>query len=116
VSFALDLSQLRQSGDPEERSLAEVVSAITELRGAVTNIDERLRAPEALLPPDYLAHALRRLRATDVEHLSIVVRNAEKQVRTLRSAEDLDPEEREHAFRGVLTALEAARQMLSVDQ
>ena len=113
VSFALDLSQLRQSGDPEERSLAEVVSAITELRGAVTTIDERLRVPEALLPPEYLAHALRRLRARDVEDLSVVVRHAEKQIRALRSAEDLAPDEREEALSVALAALEAARRMLS---
>jgi hypothetical protein len=43
ISAALDLQVLRQSSNPEERSLADVVTAISEVRSAVTGIEANLK-------------------------------------------------------------------------
>jgi hypothetical protein len=60
ISFAFDLQHLRQSENPEERSLADVVSAISELRSEVNGLERRISSPENLLPLDYLESALSR--------------------------------------------------------
>ena len=50
ISVSLDLQMLRQSENPEQRSLADVLSAISELRSGVMGIEKRLENPELLLP------------------------------------------------------------------
>ena len=40
ISASLDLKVLKESGDPEERSLADIVEAISDLRLAVTSVDK----------------------------------------------------------------------------
>ncbi len=57
IAFALDLQNLRQSGNPEERSLADLVSAVSDLRSGLADINARL-SPEALLPPPYFEHLM----------------------------------------------------------
>lgn len=42
ISVSLDLKMLKESGDPEERSLADIVEAISDLRLAVTSTDKGL--------------------------------------------------------------------------
>jgi len=42
ISVSLDLQILRQSDNPEQRSLADVLSAISELRSSVISIDKQL--------------------------------------------------------------------------
>lgn len=54
ISVSLDLQILRQSDNPEQRSLADVLSVITELRSSVIGLEKRLDNPEALIPRDYL--------------------------------------------------------------
>ena len=54
ISVSLDLQLLRQSDNPEQRSLADVLSVITELRSSVLGLEKRLENPEALIPRDYL--------------------------------------------------------------
>ena len=46
ISVSLDLKMLKESGNPEERSLADVVEAITDLRVTVTSVDKRINSPE----------------------------------------------------------------------
>jgi hypothetical protein len=58
ISFAFDLQQLRQSENPEERSLADVVSALSELRAEMNDLGRHISDPERLLPPGYLEYAL----------------------------------------------------------
>ncbi|HEU4561178.1 MAG TPA: hypothetical protein VFS20_25220, partial [Longimicrobium sp.] len=43
ISAALDLQMLRQSSNPEERSFADVVTAISEVRSAITGIEAGLK-------------------------------------------------------------------------
>jgi hypothetical protein len=54
ISVSLDLQFLRQSDNPEQRSLADVLSVITELRSSILSMEKRLENPEALIPRDYL--------------------------------------------------------------
>lgn len=49
ISASLDLKMLKESGNAEERSLADVVEAIGDLRVAVTSFDKRLGSPEGML-------------------------------------------------------------------
>lgn len=56
ISVSLDLQLLRQSDNPEQRSLADVLSVITELRSSVLGLEKRLDNPEALIPRDYLRY------------------------------------------------------------
>lgn len=64
ISVALDLQILRQSENPEQRSLADMVSAIAELRTALSTIEKKLSDPRELIPPDYLESVSARSRRT----------------------------------------------------
>lgn len=59
ISVSLDLQLLRQSDNPEQRSLADVLSVITELRSTVLGLEKRLDSPEGLLPKDFLRYMIR---------------------------------------------------------
>jgi hypothetical protein len=61
ISVALDLKILRESENPEQRSLADVVGALSELRTAVIGIEKKVSNPESLLPPDYFNMCVRRM-------------------------------------------------------
>ena len=54
ISIAVDLEMLRQSGNPEQRQLADMLSSMAELRSAIAPIEKRLGDPTALVPPAYL--------------------------------------------------------------
>ena len=61
ISVSLDLQSLKKSDKPEERSLADMLSGIAELRAGLLTLDKRLADPSALLPPDYLEAMFRRM-------------------------------------------------------
>jgi septal ring factor EnvC (AmiA/AmiB activator) len=44
ISVSLDLQTLRQSDNPEQRSLADVLSALTEVRSSLQGIETRIEA------------------------------------------------------------------------
>lgn len=54
ISVALDLQFLRESENPEQRSLADVIEAITELRSAISSIEKRLNDPSSIFPREFL--------------------------------------------------------------
>jgi len=60
ISVSLDLQSLRQSDNPEERSLADLIAALSELRAVVLSIEGRVSSPESLIPPGYLEQAFGR--------------------------------------------------------
>ena len=60
ISVAIDLQILRQSDNPEQRSLADVVSALSELRAAFLNIEKRLSDPRYILPPEYIESLMKK--------------------------------------------------------
>jgi hypothetical protein len=43
ISTAIDLQSLKQSDDPERRSLAEVLSALSEVRSEILNMDKSIK-------------------------------------------------------------------------
>ena len=54
ISIAVDLEALRQSSNPEQRQLADVLAAMAELRSAISPIEKKIGDPTALIPPVYL--------------------------------------------------------------
>ena len=53
ISVSVDLQALRHCENPEERSFAEFVLAVAELRSDLSRIEKRLSDPENLVPPQY---------------------------------------------------------------
>ena len=54
ISVSLDLQLLKQSDNPEQRSLADVLSVISELRNSVANMEKRLESPDGFISRDLL--------------------------------------------------------------
>lgn len=54
ISVSLDLQLLRQSENPEQRSLADVLSVMSELRSSVANMEKRLASSEGIISRDIL--------------------------------------------------------------
>ncbi len=61
ISVALDLQILRQSDNPEQRSLADLVSAIAELRISLISVEKKVSDPSALIPQSYLERIARKI-------------------------------------------------------
>lgn len=61
ISVALDLKILKESENPEQRSLADVVGAISELRSGILSLEKRISSPESIIPPDYLDLIFRKM-------------------------------------------------------
>jgi len=60
ISVSLDLQLLRQSEDPEDRSLADLLVTVSEMRAAIFAMEKRLASPEDILPPPYIEYVLNR--------------------------------------------------------
>lgn len=54
ITVAEDIRDLKQSSDPEERSIAELMENISNLRSDVRSIENVLSRPEKVLPPEYI--------------------------------------------------------------
>ena len=54
ISVSLDLQYLRQSENPEERSLGDLLASMSELKLTLVGIEKRINDPGSLLPPAYL--------------------------------------------------------------
>lgn len=61
ISVSIELQLLRQSDNPEERTLADLLSAVSDLRSGIDAIQSRLSNPESILPPGYMRHISRDL-------------------------------------------------------
>ena len=61
ISVSLDLQNLRQSDNPEERSLGDILIMMTELRAGMAMIDKRLSDPTSLIPANYIRDVSRSL-------------------------------------------------------
>jgi hypothetical protein len=69
ISVSLDLQSLKKSNKPQERSLADMLSGIAEVRAGLAALEKRLSDPTALLPLDYLDSIFRRFaRHRDMQH------------------------------------------------
>lgn len=54
ISVSLDLQLLRQSDNPEERSLADVLSAVTEIRSGLSGIEKRLDSKNVVFNTNFM--------------------------------------------------------------
>jgi len=54
ITIAENIRDLKQSSDPEARSMAELMENISDLRNQVKSIEDILKQPEKVLPPEYM--------------------------------------------------------------
>lgn len=54
ISVASNLRDLRESSDPEERSMADIMENLSELRGNIRAIQSKLDQPKEIIPPGYI--------------------------------------------------------------
>ncbi|NIT55689.1 MAG: hypothetical protein GWN00_05455, partial [Aliifodinibius sp.] len=60
ISVSVELQFLKHSENPEERSYADFISAVSDLRKDISSIEKRLSSPTSLIPPEYLAKLMDR--------------------------------------------------------
>lgn len=94
ISVSVELQALRQSENPEERSLAEFVSAVAELRSELGAIEKRLSNPENLIPPQYFQKMM---------DISVRPYSRDNEIRQMRIAEFT------HRFEKTLAMLELGK-------
>lgn len=58
ISIAIELHTLRKSGDPETRSMADILSSINELKVEIRSIERLLEKPDELVPANYLENVI----------------------------------------------------------
>jgi len=61
ISISLELKILKESGNPEQMSLADLLSVITDLRSGILSIEKRISDPVNLIPPDYFDRIYRKI-------------------------------------------------------
>jgi hypothetical protein len=54
ISVAMNVRNLKESSDPDERSIGEMMEAITEVRKDVSSIENKLNEPSNILPEWYI--------------------------------------------------------------
>ena len=59
ISISLDLQLLKQSDNPEQRSLGDLLAVVADLRASFATLDKRLNSPEHLIPPSYIRAILK---------------------------------------------------------
>ncbi len=97
ISVSLDLQLLRQSDNPEQRSLADVLSVITELRSSVLGMEKKLENPETIIPREYLRHLSREssMRSPKIRHNIMEMRHMlEKMIEMSESEKSKSPKVR----------------------
>lgn len=89
ISVSLDLQLLRQSDNPEQRSLADVLSVITELRSSVLGLEKKLGNPESIIPREYFRHIAREssMHSSRTKHYIIEMRHMLEQMMELSAPE-----------------------------
>lgn len=69
ITVAEDIRDLKQSSDPEERSMAELMENISDLRSDVRSIESVLSEPQKVLPPEYLNELFNTVPPEEVEDI-----------------------------------------------
>lgn len=90
ISVSLDLQLLKQSDNPEQRSLADVLSVISELRTSVGGLEKRLENPETLIPKDYLRFIMEKSsrRSPEYRHYMMQMRHTIEELSDLMAKEE----------------------------
>jgi hypothetical protein len=60
ITVSIELQALKTSDNPEQRSLAEFVSAVSDLRSDIAGIEKKLSEPHRLIPPEFLMEMMDR--------------------------------------------------------
>ena len=97
ISVSLDLQLLRQSENPEQRSLGDLLTVVTELRSGLASLEKRLDNPEALIPPNYLRHVVREISARRRVHPGLVIEMREAIERLTVLEEKMSPTSKKDA-------------------
>lgn len=84
VSVAFTLKELRESSDPDERSMAETMEVLTDVRTNIIDMKEQLNSPEEILPPDYLSYMMRRTNLANREEILTNLRFVEEELNDLK--------------------------------
>jgi len=89
ISVSLDLQLLRQSDNPEQRSLADVLSIITELRSSILGLEKKMDNPESIIPRDYIRHIMRKssMRSPESRHTIMEMRHMLENMMELSEAD-----------------------------
>lgn len=88
ISVSLDLQLLRQSDNPEQRSLADIVSVMSELRASVANVEKRLEHPETLMSKELLRILERNsMRNSRSKHLMLEMRGLVEELQVMYAPE-----------------------------
>jgi hypothetical protein len=89
ISVSLDLQLLKQSDNPEKRSIADMLSVMSELRGTLANVEKRLDNPEGLIPKDFLRFLTERSmsRSTRSRHMYMEMRRLLDEITELAGSE-----------------------------
>ncbi|MFO0882763.1 MAG: hypothetical protein U0894_01005 [Pirellulales bacterium] len=61
ITVSIELQALRSSENPEQRSLAEFVSAVGDLRSDIAGIEKKLSEPHKLFPPEFFLEFFERM-------------------------------------------------------
>lgn len=113
ISVSLDLQLLRQSDNPEQRSLGDVLSIISELRSAVSGLEKRLESPELIIPPQYIRAIAKELSGKRRVHPAMIMELREV-VERLTKLEDAYPgKSREHQME-IRETVEHLKHMVTV--
>ena len=72
ISIAMNLKALRESDNPEKRSLADLIASMTELRSDISHILTRLNDPSILFPISYLREILRSIEPVTREDMTSI--------------------------------------------
>ncbi|WP_147441146.1 hypothetical protein [Halorubrum sp. Atlit-26R] len=54
ISVALNLRDLKDSTDPDDRSMADIMETLTEVRTNIITLQNKLEEPEEVIPPEYI--------------------------------------------------------------
>ena len=94
ITVSIELQTLRQSDNPEQRSLAEFVSAVGDLRSDISAIDKRLADPTKLFPPELFRELIERpsLRSREAEVIAHEMRSVVRQMMTRMPEKSRDKE------------------------
>ena len=117
ISVALDLQLLRQSENPEQRSLADIVTAISELRSGLQSVDKRLSDPRTMISPEMIELVSNRSLRSSMRHreLSHELRYlAEKMLHSL--SEKRSSTESKNTLREMMMRLQMIAERLSLDE
>ncbi|OVE83970.1 hypothetical protein B2G88_16325 [Natronolimnobius baerhuensis] len=84
ISVALDLKHLRESADPEERSMADIMETLSELRTNMVSIQKSLDNPEELIPPSYFRELKKNIEDGKYDQLSMRIKELDSMTMELR--------------------------------